>query len=277
MAERDAFGNEIGESSKAGTTPSGLPAPQPVTTVPGPGPGPAPGPVLEPGPVSTPGPGPASTPLPHYGPRGGARLARRLIPLVASLAILGGIGLVVASVGNDVSHRVGDVRRAISTGLSQITVPTTVPSPATPATPPTGFGRGSLLLRANFATALGRLRQEGARLRSLRVAPDRIDASLLTRDGRMKQVQITSGGEVRRFGTSGPGFSTAGTFLLAGVVRAAPFRLARSAAGRAKRAPSAVDYLVAIDVGGEQGWTVVLKGGGQYLADHAGRITRRIN
>lgn len=253
MAERDAFGNEIGESATVGTTPSGLPAPAPAPVPPEP------------------------APLPHYGPGPGPRLARRLLPIVLSLAILGGVGAVVASIGSVVSHRVGEVRRAISTGLSQITVPTTVPSPAAPAAPPVGFGRRSLLLRANFATALRRLRQEGARLRSLRVAPDRIDASLLTRDGRMKQVQITSRGEVRRFGTSGPSFSTTGTFPLAGLERAAPFRLARSAAGRAKRAPSAVDYLVAIDVGDGQGWTVILKGGGQYLADHAGRITRRIN
>ena len=62
-------------------------------------------------------------------------------------------------------------------------------------------------------------------------------------------------------------------------MRSAPSRLARQAASRAGKQPSSVDYMVALQLGAEnQAWTVVLKnGGGQFLADRTGRITRKIN
>ncbi|MCW2997344.1 MAG: hypothetical protein JWN65_893 [Solirubrobacterales bacterium] len=117
-------------------------------------------------------------------------------------------------------------------------------------------------------------------MRSLRVAADRIDASIVSSIGRMKQVQVTWNGELRRFSESAPGFSRAGTFLIAALKRTAPFRLARSAAGRSAKAPSSIDYLVTVSFGpsSEHGWTVIMKnGGGQFLADAKGKITRRIS
>ncbi|MCW3014153.1 MAG: hypothetical protein JWO02_1245, partial [Solirubrobacterales bacterium] len=213
------------------------------------------------------------------------RLAGALVKIAIPLAIFGAVGLTIFSVGSNVSHSVNDVRRAISTSIDSITVPA-IPTPESPSSPrapavaPVGFGTGSLLLKSNFAKALTVLRGEGSRLRSLRVAPERIDASIVTSGGRMKQVQVTSQGKLQRFSTSGPGFSRAGTFPIDGLKRAAPFRLSRSAAGRSKRTASSVDYVVAITVGvgHAQGWTVILKnGGGQYLADANGKITRKIN
>ena len=54
-------------------------------------------------------------------------------------------------------------------------------TPEAPAVPPKGVSGGSLVRRANFAAALAQLRASELRLTHLRLAPDRIDAQLLTR------------------------------------------------------------------------------------------------
>jgi hypothetical protein len=306
MGERDAFGNEKGEKSSLaglGWTTGGTPSSTEPVAVPPPA-APAPSVSVGAGPAATPPagappetgfrsgsdpfgamptlppPAPRATPpagIPRYQPSAGTRLLRVGMMTVVPLIIFGAIGATIFSIGNDVSDRVGDVRHAISTSLDQITVPTVPPveTPAAPATPPVGFGKGSLLVKSNFADALRTLRGEGSRVRSLRVAPDRINAQLVTLDGRMKSVQITWQGEVQRSST-GPGFPTTGTFSVDSIQRAAPFRLARSAAGRERKSPSSVDYLVALDLGGRQAWTVLFKDrSAQYLADSAGRITSK--
>ena len=57
---------------------------------------------------------------------------------------------------------------------------------------------------------MNRLRTGGyGRLGNLRVAPERIDATLVTKDGRLRQVQIVPGGAVRVIGTTGAGFAGA--------------------------------------------------------------------
>ena len=116
--------------------------------------------------------------------------------------------------------------------------------PAKPAKPPRGLERRSLVRRANFARALRRLRS--ARLgsvSSLRVAPERINAGLLTKGGRLRNVQLTFDGELKRFGSSGPGFSFVGTVPFAQLNTAAPERLARQAARRLKRKISTLNYV----------------------------------
>jgi hypothetical protein len=312
MGERDAFGNEKGEKSALaglGWTTGGAPsASEPVTVPPpaAPAPAPTPAPTVSvgagpaaPPPTSPPSetgfrsgsdpfgamptlppPAPRATPpagIPRYQPSAGTRLLRLGMMTAVPLIIFGAIGATIFSIGNDVSDRVGDVRHAISTSLDQITVPTVPPveTPATPATPPVGFGKGSLLVKSNFADALRTLRGEGSRVKSLRVAPDRIDAQLVTLDGRLKSVQITWQGEIRRSST-GPGFPTTGTFSVDAIQRAAPFRLARSAAGRERKSPSSIDYVVGLELAGRQVWTVLFKDRrAQYLADGAGRITSK--
>lgn len=224
-------------------------------------------------------PAPSSlTGLPRYRSSGGVRLTRVLLAVVLPIAIIGGVAASLVSVGSNVTDQVDNFRTAISTGLDSITVPTVpVPeTPAVPATPPTGFGEGSLLLKSNFAAALRTLSSEGARAQYVRVAADRINASIITAGGEMRNVQVTWQDELRRLSsTAAPGGVR--TFALSSLTRAAPFRLSRSAAGRAKRAPASVDYLVTVEALGRLGWTVVLKnGGGQYLADGGGRITRKI-
>ena len=102
-----------------------------------------------------------------------------------------------------------------------------------------------------------RLRTGGyGRLSNLRVAPDRIDASMLTKDGRLRQVQIEPGGAVRVLGTSPTGFAGARTMTMKGIDTGAPNRLTRSAARRLGAPTSRVDYLVLSEFAGARQWNV---------------------
>ena len=144
--------------------------------------------------------------------------------------------------------------------------------------PARGLSVTSLLRPAAFGKAMNRLRTGGyGRLTNLRVAPDRIDASMLTKDGRLRQVQVVPGGAVRVLGTSPPGFAGAKTMALKGINRNAPSRLTRSAAGRLKQPASRIDYLVLSEFLGSRQWNVYFKGGQIFSADARGRITRRIS
>ena len=114
--------------------------------------------------------------------------------------------------------------------------PTLDPAPAPPArtsTPPAnprGVGRGSLLRPFAFGAAIRRLRTGGyGQLTNLRVAPERIDATLLTKGGALRHVQIVPGGELRRFGPATAGFRGVPTMSLAGIE---PARLSASRARR---------------------------------------------
>ena len=130
--------------------------------------------------------------------------------------------------------------------------------------------------RADFGAAIASLRGSGlGRLRTLRLAPERIDAQLVTADGRLRSVQVVPGGKRSNLSTSAPGFPTTATMSLGAINRGAPQRLARSAARRAGRPVSAIDYLVLVDIVGTASWVVYLKDGRSYLADAAGRIQRR--
>ncbi len=155
-----------------------------------------------------------------------------------------------------------------------------VPAEAVPenAPVPVGLGSRSLLVRRNLAPALKRLRTSGlGRLRTLRIAPERIDVQLLTRGGRLRSVQLRYDGELRKFGSSGPGFGSLPTLSFAQIDAGAPARLARGAAGRMKKPVSQVDYVVRIETTPQTAWSVVMRGGGQFVGDARGRITRRIN
>jgi len=150
--------------------------------------------------------------------------------------------------------------------------------PAAPSEPPVGLQRGSLLLRANFASALRKMRNGGyGRLTNLRVAPERINATFLTKDGRLRNVQFQPGGAVRDFGTSGPGFSGARTMSIASINASAPFRAVSSAAGRLKKPASKVNYLVYTAAFSGQPWGVYFKDGQYFRADGRGAITRRFS
>jgi len=140
------------------------------------------------------------------------------------------------------------------------------------ATPP----KPASLLRARvLADALARLHGRGA-LRLLRVAPDRVDAQLVTGTGGLRNVQVTNTGQVRDFGTGG---SVAGlpTIPFVQVDSSAPARLVRTATARSGRSPSRVDYLVLLMLSTGQSWNLYFKPDGLHFAAdrHGSSVVRR--
>ncbi len=211
---------------------------------------------------------------------GVGRLVRAVIIIVVLFAVFGGIISTLVGEGVD---RAEDFSREFNTPDVQVpAVPGADESSpsgrAQAALPARGLSVTSLLRPAAFGKAMTKLRNGGyGRLTNLRVAPDRIDASMLTKDGRLRQVQVVPGGAVRVIGTSPTGFTGARTMTLQGINRNAPSRLTRSAAGRLKLPASRVDYLVLSEFGGARQWNVYFKGGQIFSADSRGQITRRIS
>ena len=62
---------------------------------------------------------------------------------------------------------------------------------------PIGFGEGSLMRPAAVKSALAQMNADEVRLTNLRLAPERIDATLLTTEGRLRHVQMKAGGKPR--------------------------------------------------------------------------------
>lgn len=225
---------------------------------------------------------------PQFGP---GRAIRGLVVLGIVVAALGGVLASFVSTGADKVERfVGAFttqRPASSPPAPASEVPSgraqrslqPAPQPAARAeVAPVGLGRGSLLRPFAFGAALKKLRTGGyGRLANLRVAAERIDATLLTRAGALRHLQIVPGGAVRRFGTGSTGFSAVPTMSLRGIDAGAPQRLARAAAERLRVQPSRVNYLVYSQFGGVTQWNVYFKGGQIFSADAGGRITRRIS
>lgn len=158
------------------------------------------------------------------------------------------------------------------------------PSSAEPASPtrigdrpaPVGLQPRSMLLASNFAPAMRRLRGSGlGRLRSLRVAPERIDAQLVTGSGRLRFVQLPYDGQLRRLSLSGTGFGSLPTIAFARVNASAPARIVRSAARRSKSPASRIDYIV-LSPETTAAWSVFMRGGAHFAADARGTIMRRI-
>ncbi len=205
----------------------------------------------------------------------------RVVKLVVFLVVLG----VLASVAYPLIDAGKDVRDAIGDLPSpqEITPPGSSgeeQGSSSPDTPPTGLRSNSMLTRRNFDRALDRLSTSGlGRLRTLAIRPERIDAQLLTKGGSLRSVQIRfDEPNINDFGASGGGFSHLETILFSKIDRGAPARLARSAAGRAKRPVSQVDYVTIHASQGQVTLGAYLKaGGGIYLANSRGRITRRIS
>ena len=233
-------------------------------------------------------PSPGSGPRERSVPRDRSSGHRSPVPTIIRTVIF--LGIVIALIGGVIGTLVDEgVNRAEE--FARDFEPPDVQTPAVPGTdeqspsgrpqatlPARGLSVTSLLRPAAFGKAMNRLRTGGyGRLTNLRVAPDRIDASMLTKDGRLRQVQVVPGGAVRVIGTSPPGFTGAQTMALKGINRNAPSRLTRSAAGRLKQPASRVDYLVLSEFVGTRQWNVYFKGGQIFSADARGRITRRIS
>jgi hypothetical protein len=129
-----------------------------------------------------------------------------------------------------------------------------------------------------FGRARDELRGAGiGRATSVRIAPARVDATLVTADGRLSSAQVPAGGELRRFGTSDARFRNLDTITWERLNPRIPQRLTRAAARRIGRSPARIDYVLATITGGELTWGAYFKGGAIVLADARGRITRRIS
>ena len=142
---------------------------------------------------------------------------------------------------------------------------------------PKGLGEGSLMRRADVAAALRKLSaDEDTKLTNLRLAPERIDATLLTDEGRLRHVQITPGGKLERFGSdSGPGFDTASTIPYSRLKPGAPERLARRGAKEHGLPITELQYAVAQDISDKVRWVVYFTRGRYVIGDARGRFERK--
>jgi hypothetical protein len=197
--------------------------------------------------------------------RGSARGC--LIAVVVLLAVLGGVTAAIVGLVNSV-----DVKTGGSSGGTKIIPEAIKPKPA-----PKGLGARSLVRQDNFAAALTQIRTKGGgRLTNLRVAPDRIDATLLTRAGRLRSVQVKPGGKLERFGSdSGPGFDQTSTIPFARINPAAPQRLARAGAERIGVPVRTLQYLVPTNFNGSIMWAAYFTRGRYALGDASGRFQRK--
>jgi hypothetical protein len=199
------------------------------------------------------------------------KVMARVVKLVVFLVVVGvivSVGKPLVDVGKDARDAFDDVASSPSTGAG---------SEGAEQAVPTGLSASSMLRRDNFDRAMARLGTSGlGRMHGMSIRPERIDAQLLTRDGRLRSVQIRSDDpRINAFGTSGPGFSGLEVIAFARIDAAAPQRLARSAAGRARVPVSQVGYVTLDSSPDAVTWRAYMKSGGYFQANPHGRITRR--
>jgi hypothetical protein len=220
VPEYDAFGREIGDDPLAGLRDAvnpPPPKPQPVAA--------QPEAVFA---ASDPEPAVAAPPRPQF-----VRPRRRRRGGLAGLLLIVSIVAAIGIVGNAAVEKGNDF-------IEQITPEQLAPPEEGP--PPTGLQADSLIREENFADALNALvmSRKGEPL-SIRVAPERIDASLV-RGRRLHQVQITPDGALRELATTeAPGNLHPVAFSK--IDPAAPERLTRAGATRKQPARS-INYLV---------------------------------
>jgi hypothetical protein len=271
----DAFGREIGEDTLDGLGGTPDAKPRPVT------------PQREPVAVPPPQPDAAerqalaaqlrgameqaaaarATAAPPAGRRStaqrGCLVAFVLVLVMAGLAVAGGVWLV------------GSVKTGVSK-VGKIRIPKLEPAKPPAAAPaPHGLGARSLVRKANFAAALRRMSGSELRLTHLSLRPDRIDAQLLTRGGRLRSVQVQPGGGLERLGPdSGAGFDSTSTIPFARLRPGAPERLARQGAAKLHVPVSTLQYLVPTLFSGTLTWAAYFKHSRYVIGDAAGRWQR---
>jgi hypothetical protein len=258
VPEYDAFGREIGEDPLQAFKAPAPARPEPVAPRPEPEPVAArqePEPAVawpDPEPVAPAAPQPvvaAPQRLEFVRPRRRGGIAR----LIVILAVIGVAGVALVNVGTKVEGGLDDFVGSL---------PAEDP-------PVTGIEGDSLIRRTNFADAVATLAGSHlGRPLTMRVAPDRIDATLIAKGGRLHQVQITSDGTLRELASSdgAPGR----TIAYKAIDTDAPERLVR--AGATKKVPAArIDYLV-LTAGPR--WGAYYKGGRIVIGDAHGRKQR---
>ena len=221
------------------------------------------------------------------GPEHPARSAKRPGKVVVAVVVLVAVGAFAStlfSAGTAVKDRIAELPSPsqalddVNDSLDAAREQATAGGGKTGSGPvPRGLGSQSLLVRRNLAPALRQLATSGlGRLKSMSIRPERIDAQLLTKGGRLRSVQLRYDGELRRLSLSGPGFGALDTVPFARLDPAAPARMARSAAGRLKRPVSQVDYVVPLTSGPQVAWSVFMRDGKAFLGDARGRSVRPI-
>jgi hypothetical protein len=247
VPEYDAFGREIGEDPLAAfRTPAATPVP------PGREPAPVEAARAQPEPAPVAQPEPAPPPRPQFvRPR-----RRRRRGGVASLLVLGAIVAGIGLAANAAVEKGGDIIQSVT--------------PERSGPPPTGVRADSLIREDNFAAALKTL--QGADLGrplSLRVAPDRIDATLLKGDT-LHIVRVTPAGDLQEFGRSQA--ATRAAVAYRAIDPAAPERLTRAGATRKQPARS-IDYVL-LTPGPPVTWGAYYKRGRIVVGDRHGRLQR---
>jgi hypothetical protein len=234
VPEYDAFGREIGDDPLNALRTSAPARPEPAEP--------------EPAPVA---PTPMRIELGRRRRRGGA--ARWIV----ILAVLGAGLVAIANVGVKVEGGIQDIVDEL-------------PSTTSPPPTATGLESDSLIREKNFAEAIDTLSRAGlGRPLTMRVAADRIDATLVAKD-RLHQVQIRPGGELIDLATADapPGR----TIDYRKIDVSAPQRLTR--AGATRRIPArTIDYLV-LSPGPPVTWGAYYKGGRIVLGDAHGHKQR---
>ena len=270
MPEYDAFGREIGEDTLAGwRTGSGALPPQPAPAPPQAAP-----PQAAPQ-QAAPQQAAARPPVvpqtrrerkqPSFGGLGAPRKRRRGIRLVVLLIL----AWVTFNVISGIAGKVDEVARTI-------TVPNLSPPEAAKA--PVGLEQGSLLRPAKFREAIAQIRRRGGgKLQNLRVAPERIDATLISDRGTLINVQVSATEGYRRFSESGPGFTASDAVPFGKLDARIPRKVTRAAAERVGAPVDQINYLVPSLSDGKVVWGAYFKNGAIFLADARGRITRRIS
>jgi hypothetical protein len=198
-----------------------------------------------------------------------------------ALAVVGVLVAVIAGALSTDTSSIGDKlvpKTSLPTDDGQPAEEPSDPAEPKPASPPTGLASGSLLRPVLFARALAKA--SGAshgRLKLVRLAPERADLQFARANGGLDLVQVRWDGNAPTVVRTPSGGAGGPTPLVARRIDVrAPRRLAARAAARLHRKPSAVDYLVLLDVAGTSRWSVYFKGGAAFMGDARGRITQRI-
>jgi len=246
VPEYDAFGREIGDDPLASLRDAANPPPrepQPVVAQPEPA-------------IAAPGPEPvvAAPPRPQF-----VRPRRRRRGGLAGLLLIVAIVAAVGMVGNAAVEKGNDF-------IDQVT-------PEELGPPPAGLQRASLIQESNFGAAVRTLSQAGiGKPMAIRVAPDRIDATLV-KGRKLHQVQITPDGALRELG-SGDAPATRRVVSWGDVDVSAPERLTR--AGATKKQPArSIDYVL-LTPGPPLTWGAYYKRGRIVIGDAHGKPQRVI-
>jgi hypothetical protein len=210
---------------------------------------------------------------------GGGGSAGRWFFVAVMLAISIGGAIIAITATNSVDKT---IRKYIPTFPAVTVSPETTPAtptveaPETPAAPPEGLGPRSLIRHEHFAPALSKLRHGLGRLTNLRLAPESIVVQLVTKTGRLRNMQVGVEGDLKQISLTGSGFTNVPTMPFSQIDSRAPERLVREAAHQGHFKATQIEYLVVTKAfSGGLAWYAYFKNNRRYQGDAAGHVVRR--